>query len=90
MFSAPCLTLPLQIKFETVSEGVIESLGDKNPAVRQETANFTVRLFQRVKANSLPKNVMKALCPALKKVHSTSPHLLGFASITVTKQNTLN
>ena len=43
-------------------------MADKNPAVRQETTNFVVRLLQRTKANNLPKAVMKALCPALKTV----------------------
>ncbi|XP_063678365.1 cytoskeleton-associated protein 5-like isoform X4 [Bolinopsis microptera] len=55
-------TVPLS----AVVEHVVASLADKNPAVRQETANFCVRLFQRSKANNLPKSVMKALCPALK------------------------
>ncbi|KAL5253039.1 hypothetical protein ACHWQZ_G015707 [Mnemiopsis leidyi] len=54
------------VPFSSVSEHVITSLSDKNPAVRQETTNFCVRLFQRSKANNLPKAVMKALCPALK------------------------
>ena len=67
------LPIPFQTQFASISEHVLESLKDKNPAVRQETINFTVRLLQRSKANSLPKTVMKELCPVLKNVRHLVP-----------------
>eukprot|EP00116_Pleurobrachia_bachei_P006689 sb/3466951/ len=82
--------MPKQIQFSTVSEQVIESLGDKNPAVRQETTNFVVRLLTQSKANNLPKPVMKALCPALKKVPDKTGHALQLCAYRVFYEGALS
>lgn len=52
---------------EAIQESIVESLGNKNPNVKSETASFLARAFARTQPTSLNKKLLKLLVTSLLK-----------------------
>ncbi|XP_055907668.1 protein mini spindles isoform X2 [Eupeodes corollae] len=52
---------------EAIQESIVESLSNKNPSVKSETASFLARAFARTQPASLNKKLLKLLVTSLLK-----------------------
>ena len=52
---------------EAMQEHIVESLGNKNPSVKSETASFLARAFARTQPTSINKKLLKLLITSLIK-----------------------
>lgn len=50
-----------------MQEDIVEALGNKNPAVKAETAAFLARYFTKCTPQMLDRKMLKAYTPALLK-----------------------
>uniref|UniRef100_A0AAY4C450 TOG domain-containing protein n=1 Tax=Denticeps clupeoides TaxID=299321 RepID=A0AAY4C450_9TELE len=58
----------LSTTLQSLSEGVLAVMDNKNPSIKQQASLFLARSFQLCNSSTLPKNLLKPFCVALIKV----------------------
>ncbi|XP_028811983.1 cytoskeleton-associated protein 5-like isoform X2 [Denticeps clupeoides] len=66
----------LSTTLQSLSEGVLAVMDNKNPSIKQQASLFLARSFQLCNSSTLPKNLLKPFCVALiKQVSDSAPEV---------------